>query len=270
MIKNPERHHSFDRKRLRHEKRTHEDKKRKRSKKDVEESIIEQIESVKFPQIVISNDSSLFSSQIMITSQYVYAFERILTLTLNEFENTRARALSDEIEKARRQYQIERVKSMSQSTSLFADDEFTYEYDFITLQQEELNRTTSFTLINRRNQQVQQASRLQMISHTFSIDDQTSVSTNIVFDLKGFLSEMKDIIFDQKSIEKDVLINQMRVDLNLKRIVLESFNENEVIMRRVIKFDNIDQKIDLKDKSKTYRVYRETSLKIKDIIYRRD
>jgi hypothetical protein len=47
---------------------------------------------------------------------------------------------------------------------------------------------------------------------------------------------------------------------------LTSFNENDAIMRRMIKYDNEKWKLNIKNE--LYRVYREISLKIKNILYR--
>jgi hypothetical protein len=92
--------------------------------------------------------------------------------------------------------------------------------------------------------------------------------SNAIFDLKDFLSELETIIFERDEIEKDISIDQVRFDSQLKQIMLASFNENDVIMRRVIEYDNEEQKIDVK--KRTYRVYREASLKTKNIIYRQE
>jgi hypothetical protein len=90
--------------------------------------------------------------------------------------------------------------------------------------------------------------------------------SNIVFDLEDFLSKLETIIFERDEIKKDVLINQVRFNSQLKRIILTSFNENDVIIRRIIVYNNEEQRINVK--KRTYCVYREISLKTKNTIYR--
>jgi hypothetical protein len=124
----------------------------------------------------------------------------------------------------------------------------------------------SFTSINARIQTNMHINTHRIISQTSSIVDFSTAISNAIFDLKEFLSELETIIFDREKIKKNVSIDQMRADSQFKRIILASFNENDAIMRRMIKYDIERQKLNIKNES--YRVYREIFLKIKNIVYR--
>ncbi len=89
---------------------------------------------------------------------------------------------------------------------------------------------------------------------------------NLVIVRRRFLSRLEAIIFERDEIKKNIFIDQVRANSQFKRIVLISFNENDVIMRRMIKYDNDEQKINVK--MRIYRIYREASLKTRNIIYR--
>jgi carbonic anhydrase len=79
MTKEQTKKHLTREKRLRHEerelrikKRSREKKKHKRDKKATEESIMKQIESIKFSSVIISDDFSLFSFKTIAILQYTY------------------------------------------------------------------------------------------------------------------------------------------------------------------------------------------------------
>ncbi len=108
----------------------------------------------------------------------------------------------------------------------------------------------------------------QMISFSFFITDFFITASNIVFDLEKFLFELEKMIFERDEIEKKIFIDEVRVDSQLKRIILTSFNENEVIMRRIVEYDDHENK--MLAKAFEYKIYRETSLKTKNIVYRRE
>ncbi len=111
---------------------------------------------MKISQVKISNDSFLFTSRIVVISQYIRIIERILTFASKESLNTRARDLSKKIKETRRRYEMKRMKStkrlktMNQSILFFTHLEFSYEYNLNISNQEEHEDTISFTFINRQ------------------------------------------------------------------------------------------------------------------------
>jgi hypothetical protein len=105
-----------------------------------------------------------------------------------------------------------------------------------------------------------------VISQTSSIVDSSAAALNIVFDLEEFISSLETIICDKDDIEKRISIDQVRTDLMSKRIMLSSFNESETIMRRIVNYSS--QEIKMNVKNSKYKIYREASLKKKNIIYR--
>jgi hypothetical protein len=235
----------------------HSDKKRKRSKKMIQESIFQK--SMMLFSEIISNEFSLSSAKTITISDR--------TFNLASFSDDRARQLSKELEKVRQQYQMKRMTELNQSERLIIDEILRYEYDLDTSERS-TQIITSFTSINVRAQTNMFISTHRIISQTSSIVDFSAAISNAIFDLEEFLSELETIIFERDEIEKDISVDQVRVDSQLKRIVLVFFNENDAIMKRIIEYDYDERKINVKNE--TYRVYRETFLKTKNIIYRRD
>jgi hypothetical protein len=201
----------------------------------------------------------------------------MITFIVSQQEEIRARELFEALKKTRQEYLIERMKKIVHSASYqFDDDSFFHE------------KTVTFTSINSQIQDQYltsitraftikridiQESYVDQISHSFAIIENQNnqefsfILAHIIFDLKDFLSSLKTIIFDKDEIEKDVLIDQVQADFISKRIVLKSFNESEAIMRRIVDFDNQENKISTK--SVEYKIYKDASLKIRNIIYRK-
>ncbi len=257
MIKSLKKKREFKKKRSWDEDRVHSDKKRKRSKKMIQESIFQK--SMMLFSEIISNEFSLSSAKTITISDR--------TFNLASFSDDRARQLSKELEKVRQQYQMKRMTELNQSERLIIDEILRYEYDLDTSERS-TQIITSFTSINVRAQTNMFISTHRIISQTSSIVDFSAAISNAIFDLEEFLSELETIIFERDEIEKDISVDQVRVDSQLKRIVLVFFNENDAIMKRIIEYDYDERKINVKNE--TYRVYRETFLKTKNIIYRRD
>jgi hypothetical protein len=107
-----------------------------------------------------------------------------------------------------------------------------------------------------------------MISQTSSIVQFFVATFNMIFNLKRFFSRLEAIIFERNEIERKIFMNQVRIDSQFKKIILASFNENEVIMRRIVEYDDHENKISIKDSK--YKIYKKTSLKTRNIIYRRE
>ncbi len=176
-------------KRTRHEEETRDDKRHKRHKKGPSKPAINRIESMKQPQITISDDSSLFSSKTVIISRYT------LILTLDQQVDVRAGELSDELKKMRRQNLIKRMMRMNQCARLSADDMFSYKYDIDTPDQESYERITFFTLIKSQTHQerdilINQATSRNLV---FLTNEQSRlILTLTIFDLKNFVLELKD------------------------------------------------------------------------------
>jgi hypothetical protein len=78
----------------------------------------------------------------------------------------------------------------------------------------------------------------QITFKTFSIIHSFVTTSNIVFDLESFLSNLKIIICERNEIKKSILIEQMITNSALKKIILKFFNENTIIMRRIINYDS--------------------------------
>jgi hypothetical protein len=276
MIKSSKKKHEFRKKRLRNEKRIQKNKKQKRSKK-TQKSIVQK--STALSSEIISDEFSLSIARIVITS------DRTSSLT-SQFDD-RARQLSDELKKVHRQYQAERMTKLIQSRHQTIDKMLRYEYDLDTSKRS-IQIIISFILINISTQEIlfiishhaiisniiinAQAQKntlihvRQIILRTSSIIHSSVTASNIVFDLKNFLSSLKIIICERNEIEKNMFIEQMRTNSAFKRIILEFFNESTVIMRRVVNYDSQRSMINVKESQ--YKTYRETSLKEKNIIYR--
>jgi hypothetical protein len=251
MIKSSEKKHEFRKRRIRNKKRSHEDKKHKRSKK-THDSIIQ-----KATMLFSENVSNEFSLSFART---VTTFER--SSSPDQHHDSCARQLSNELKEARRQDQVERMSELTQSLRFIIDDMIRNEHDLDTSKRS-VQSITFFTLINIRTQENLVD---QMTSQLSSIVSSSIMTSNIMFDLEKFFSRLEAIIFERDEIEKSIFIDQVRADSQLKRIVLISFNENDVIMRRMIEYDNDEQKINVKNE--TYRTYREASLKTRNIIYK--
>ncbi len=222
MTESPNKDRSTRKKRSRHEKRAHENKKRKRNKKIVRESTIEQVESVKSSQVVISDDFSLSSFRTMIISSYVFIFERMMTFIVRQQEDIRARELFETLEKTRQKYLIERMKKIIHSSSYRSDDEsFVHE------------KVTFFISVNSQSQIHYPTSATRALT----IENQKNqilspILIYTTFYLEEFLSELEKALFAKdNSIEKNILIEQVKADLESKRLVLASFNEESAIMR---------------------------------------
>jgi hypothetical protein len=241
----------IEKKRRREEEKIRKNKKRKHDKKMIEKTV--KRKSLK----MIFDEFSLSSARTVTTSER--------TFSLISYFNSRARQLSNELEKVRQRYQVKRMTKLNQSERLTIDEMLRYDYD-LDISEHFTQIIIPFTSINTRTQTNMFVDTHRMISQTSSIVDFSATISNAIFDLERFLSELETIIFDRDEIKKSVSIDQIRVDSQLKRIVLTSFNENDAIMRRMIKYDNEKRKLNIKNES--YRVYREVSLKIKNIVYR--
>ncbi len=226
----------------------------------IEKSMTEKISE---RQITLK-ESLLFIARTVMISNCILSFTSRI--------NSRARQFSDELKKVRQRSYLKRMTKMIQSKLSIIDEILRSEhYDDIS--EHAMQFITSFIFINFRTQKNSFIAknlfrtRHQVTSQIFSVVDFFAVISNIVFDLKKFLFEL-EIIFERDEIEKEVSIDEIRVDLQSTRIVLIFFNENEAIMRRIIEYDNEKQKLNIKNE--TYRIYREISLKIRDIIYRQE
>jgi hypothetical protein len=255
MIRSHEKIQKFRKKRSRDEERAHESKKRKRNKKLIQKQVVQ--ESTSLSSEDVSNEFSLSSAKIIFTSYRI--------LNLIHQSDDRARQLFEKLKEIRQQYQAERMTKLIQSSHQTIDEVVRNEYNY-SISEHTMQRVILFISINVRTQEY--LSDIQMTSQTSSNVKFSVTALNTIFDLKNFLSELETITFERDEIEKDVSIDQVRSDSQLKRIILTSFNENDVIMRRVIEYNNEEQRINVK--RETYRVYREVSLKTRDIIYRQE
>jgi hypothetical protein len=241
----------IEKKRRRKEKKIRKNKKRKHDKKMIEKTIKKKSSKVIFDEFSLS-----FARTIII-------LKRILNLI--SYFSSRARQLSNELKKVRQRYQMKRMTKLNQSKRFIIDEMLRYEYDLDILKHF-TQIIIFFTSINIRTQMNMFIDTHRIIFQTSSIVDFSATISNAIFDLKKFLSKFETIIFNRDEIKKNVSIDQIRVDSQLKQIILTSFNKNDAIMRKMIKYDNEKRKLNIKNKS--YRVYREISLKIKNIVYR--
>ncbi len=85
-----------------------------------------------------------------------------------------------------------------------------------------------------------------MIFRTFSIVNFSAEISNIIFNLKEFLWNLKIIICERDDIKKNISIEQVRTNSTFKRIVLSFFNEETTIMRRIINYDCQEISINVK------------------------
>ncbi len=160
---------------------------------------------------------------------------------------------------------MKRMKELTQSQYFTIDDIVRNEFD-INTSKRSIQVVISFIFINIH---IQEHSFIdQITSQSSSTVNNLDIISNITFDLKRFLSDLETIIFERDETEKDISVDQVLVDSQFKQIVLVFFNENDVIMRRIIEYDYDERKINVKNE--TYRVYCEAFLKTKNIIYRRD
>ncbi len=218
--------------------------------------MIEKTIKKKSSKVIFDEFSLSFARTIII-------LKRILNLI--SYFSSRARQLSNELKKVRQRYQMKRMTKLNQSKRFIIDEMLRYEYDLDILKHF-TQIIIFFTSINIRTQMNMFIDTHRIIFQTSSIVDFSATISNAIFDLKKFLSKFETIIFNRDEIKKNVSIDQIRVDSQLKQIILTSFNKNDAIMRKMIKYDNEKRKLNIKNKS--YRVYREISLKIKNIVYR--
>jgi hypothetical protein len=165
----------------------HEDKKLKRSKKS--QKLIIQKSTMLFSKI-ISNEFFLSFAKTVIT------FER--NLNLDRHHDNRAKQLLNELKKMRRQNQIKRMRKLTQSLYLTINDIIRNEYDFDTSKRS-MQSIIFFIFINVR---IQENFVDQMISQFSWIVNSSIVTSNIMFDLKRFLSRLEAIIFERDEIKK--------------------------------------------------------------------
>jgi hypothetical protein len=248
---------SFEKKRSKNEKRTHKNKRRKRDKRVIEKSVIRKM--LEPSSEIISDEFSLSFARTIIISERSSSIAPQL-----EFDD-RVRQLSNELKEVRRQYQMKRMKELIQSRHHSVNETTRDEYDLDTSDRIMREKIISFTFINTASREIYEfgpslASTQQSIRSVLN-------NNSTVFDLEEFLSELEKIIFSsEENIEKEIPIRQVRTDSESKRLVLTSFNEEETIMRRVMKYDSHENKISIKDSR--YKVYRKASLKTKNVIYR--
>jgi hypothetical protein len=269
MTKYKSKKHTTEKKQSRREEQRHSDKKRRRYQENVENHIVKKTDSSEISQMMISDDFSLFTLKSIIISK------RILHHIVISYLKFATAELSRKLTKTCRRNRMKKSKEMRRMNQLthFIDEIFRNEYEFNT-SDHIMQRITSFTLINAHSDIETIDSTIFNLIEILDLSQvkENSISNsqiiNVIFDLEDFLFDLKKIIFERDEIEKEIFIEQVRSNSQLKRIVLASFNENETIMRRVIEYDS--QEFKIATKRVEYKTYRETSLKFKDIIYRKE
>jgi predicted butyrate kinase (DUF1464 family) len=108
----------IEKKRHRKKEEVRKNKKRKRDKKMIEKAIKKELFEMIF------DESFLSFARIIIISNRTFNFV--------SFFDDRARQLSNELKKVRRQYQLKRMTELNQSKRLTIDEMLRYEYDLDT------------------------------------------------------------------------------------------------------------------------------------------
>ena len=98
------------------------------------------------------------------------------------------------------------------------------------------------------------------------ISANTSIKFIVFYDFEKIFSEMNDIFFVRIFKKKKFFLKKLRADLVLRRLIINNFNEQFIIMRKMINYTIT--KIKINDKNKKYRIFRKTSMKTKNIVYK--
>lgn len=124
-------------------------------------------------------------------------------------------------------------------------------------------------LIVENQQKIKQISIKQFTKEQISIKQFTKkqIAFKISFDLKKMLFKFDDFIFVKKNVKKKIVLKKLRFDSISRRIIIESFNEFFVFMKKMINFTMNEKKI--KNKIENYKIFREMSMKQFDIVYRK-